>query len=462
EWYESLKIKPITSDIGIKTAKKYSKLLNAKIIFIGPTGVGKTSLIRYIMGKELFLFEPSTTGLDIFYKKIETTIKDYETQLCFWDLSGQPNLSTFNEINIHDASIIILVFDITNPPTFKELKKTYLGMVKNARKLENNFIFLIGNKIDLGGRALPKKIIDQFIIKNNIYKFFETSASTGEHMEDLLGSIRQAINWSEMVGNIKPEILNIVGKEIKKLRAYEKIMEMSEFMSIFVEQSYQVNKVEIQATLKQFASQDLIIVGRSKRFIVLDPEFIAKKESELSKIAANNNGRLNRDDYLKKWKLTRTQLKMLFTFLEEENYCIRLSKRIWIFSNVPRDIETKIDEYTQNILDSDPRTLAYKIQGAGEFIFNRLIVNIAKEFDAPEKRGGFFGDTSALWRIGKAPDLTALFINYMPSEEGGVIRSKAGGGKGEDLLKKIEELAFQIFTAYAPEFGKIQFIEEYM
>ncbi len=78
------------------------------------------------------------------------------------------------------------------------------------------------------------------------------------------------------------------------------------------------------------------------------------------------------DDYLKKWKLTRTQLKMLFKFLEEENYCYRLSKRIWVFSNVPRDIETKIDDYTQNILDSDPRTLAYKIHGAGEFIFNRL------------------------------------------------------------------------------------------
>ena len=50
----------------------------------------------------------------------------------------------------------------------------------------------------------------------------------------------------------------------------------------------------------------------------------------------------------------------------------------------------------------------------------------------------------------------------MSSEDGGVIRFKAGGGKGEDLLKRIDELAFQIFTAYAPEFEKIRFIEEYM
>ncbi|MHA2393093.1 MAG: ABC transporter substrate-binding protein [Promethearchaeota archaeon] len=458
-----IQISPSTKSTRIEMVQEpdYGKLLNAKIVFIGPTGVGKTSLIRYIMGKEFSLYEPSTTGLDIFYKKIETTIKDYETQFCFWDLSGQPNLSTFNEINIHDANVIVLVFDITNPPTFKELKKTYLGFVKKARKLERNFVFLVGNKIDLGGRAITKKEIDQFVVRNNIHKSFETSASTGENMEDFLGSIRQAIDWSELVKNVKPEILNIIGKEIKKLRTYEKIMEMSEFISIFVEQIYQMNKVDVQATLKQYASQDLILLGGTGRYIVLDPEFIAKNESELSKMAAYNNGRVNRDEYLKKWKLTRTQLKMLFKFFEEENYCYRLSKRIWVFSNVPRDIETKIDEYDQEILDSDTHSTAYKIFGTSEFTFNRLVANLAKEFGAPENGGGFFGVNSALWRIGRIPELNILFINYMPSEEGGVIRFKIGGGKGANLFKKVDELAFQVFTAYAPEFEKLKVIEEY-
>ncbi|MFW9951777.1 MAG: hypothetical protein ACFFKA_16800, partial [Candidatus Thorarchaeota archaeon] len=153
--------------------------------------------------------------------------------------------------------------------------------------------------------------------------------------------------------------------------------------------------------------------------------------------------------------------KMLFKFFEEENYCYRLSKRIWVFSNVPRDIETKIDEYDREILDSDTHSTAYKIFGTSEFTFNRLVANLAKEFGAPENGGGFFGVNSALWRIGRIPELNILFINYMPSEEGGVIRFKIGGGKGANLFKKVDELAFQVFTAYAPEFEKLKVIEEY-
>jgi hypothetical protein len=99
--------------------------------------------------------------------------------------------------------------------------------------------------------------------------------------------------------------------------------------------------------------------------------------------------------------------------------------------------------------------MAYEIHGAGDFIFSRLLVSIAQELNAPEERGGFTSNTTALWIHGRAVTQTALLLQFFPSQTGGVIRFKTGGGEATFLLNQMDELANQIFIAYTSKFNKI-------
>jgi hypothetical protein len=313
----------------------------------------------------------------------------------------------------------------------------------------------VGNKIDVGGRAPSKEEVDDFLNSNNLANYYETSAKKGEGTIELLNGIINSIDWSKMVKNLKPKITKIIEKEIKQLRSQIKIIETDELIRILASRDVNLDGFELKSMLKQFVSQNLIQFSKNEKFIVLDPEFVGKYESELIRIATGTNGIIEWNEIIRKWKFASQQLEFLFKYLENQKVCYKLQERSWIFSNVHRFTEYKIYEWIQRILDSDTKSMAYEIHGAGDFIFSRLLVSIAQELNAPEERGGFTSNTTALWIQGRAVTQTALLLQFFPSQTGGVIRFKTGGGEATFLLNQMDELANQIFIAYTSKFNKI-------
>jgi len=144
--------------------------LYAKIVLLGESSVGKTHLVLSMTNAEYSPTQGSTVGVDKFYKPVKLPIEGYDPQLCFWDLGGQWNFRAINELFLNEAAVILLVFDMTRPETFTELAY-WMKMVKSIRGSSNMNVMVVGNKIDVGGSAIPSSQINTFLKENNLKRF---------------------------------------------------------------------------------------------------------------------------------------------------------------------------------------------------------------------------------------------------------------------------------------------------
>ena len=161
-----------------------------QLFIIGDSIVGKTSIIsRYANGtfKEESLV---TVGLDYFVK--EEIIDDKSIQIKIWDTAGQERYKSLTQNYFRNAEGVILTFDVTSTESFGNLKYWISSFKENMEK-KNIFIpvIIIGNKIDLvDSREINKEDAEKFSKEKN-YKYFETSAKTGEGVDE---AIKELVN----------------------------------------------------------------------------------------------------------------------------------------------------------------------------------------------------------------------------------------------------------------------------
>ena len=161
-----------------------------QILLIGDSSVGKTSLIqRYANGifKEEYL---ATVGLD-FYTKQET-INNINVLVRLWDTAGQERFKSLTPNYFKNAEGVIITYDITSSQSFENLK-FWINSIKTNLGEKNIIIpiIIVGNKLDKEDmRDITREEAEKFA-KENKYKYFETSAKTGEGVDD---AIRDLVN----------------------------------------------------------------------------------------------------------------------------------------------------------------------------------------------------------------------------------------------------------------------------
>ena len=171
-----------------------------KILFLGDTSVGKTSLlIRYTDNK----FDGDslpTLGVDVRYKYV--TLEEKKIRLDIWDSAGQERFKNITKNYFRGANGIIFVCDITNKDTFDTLKN-WLNEVKNDVSVETEMI-IVGNKIDLNEkRQVNFDLLESLGKKNNI-EVFETSAKTGEGVEEIFSNLTKKLFKNKNIGVVLP------------------------------------------------------------------------------------------------------------------------------------------------------------------------------------------------------------------------------------------------------------------
>ena len=161
-----------------------------QILLIGDSSVGKTSLIqRYANGifKEEYL---ATVGLDYYTK--QEMINDITVLVKLWDTAGQERFKALTPNYFRNAEGVVLAYDVTNSESFDNLK-FWINSIKSNLGEKNIFIpiIIIGNKIDMEDmRDITKEDASKFAKENN-YKYFETSAKTGQGVDE---AIRDLVN----------------------------------------------------------------------------------------------------------------------------------------------------------------------------------------------------------------------------------------------------------------------------
>ena len=162
-----------------------SNIENYKIAIIGNQHVGKTTILsRYKYEATDDSYAP-TVGIDFLTKNVY--LEDKTIRLIMWDTAGQERFKSLIPSYLKNANCVILTYDITDKSSFTSLNKWLSDAKDNV--VEGTFIILCGNKIDLNNkRVIPKEEAEKFAQDNNI-SYAETSATTGEGINELFNTI---------------------------------------------------------------------------------------------------------------------------------------------------------------------------------------------------------------------------------------------------------------------------------
>lgn len=157
-----------------------------KVAFVGPTAVGKTSLIKAFLGETIEHVE-RTRGVDLY------VFKRGETRVVVWDTAGQ---EWFHELVVRflrGAHIVVLVFDLSRPDTMYEVLNFWAAAIREHAP-DDAYVIVVGNKKDIA--TIPKHVLDAFLAKLreklDFKLFIPTSALTGENVEKLFSYIFRA------------------------------------------------------------------------------------------------------------------------------------------------------------------------------------------------------------------------------------------------------------------------------
>jgi len=152
-----------------------------KIILIGPSAVGKTSLINRYVKNQFTDYKP-TLGVDFLLKQID--LEGKFVKLTIWDIGGHEKFKALHKSYYQGTNGALLIFDLTRKRTFDEMEVWYTEM-KEILERKIPFI-LIGNKVDLikNSPAAIKEDIAIEYAKNHGSSYIQTSAKTGENVEN--------------------------------------------------------------------------------------------------------------------------------------------------------------------------------------------------------------------------------------------------------------------------------------
>ncbi len=115
-----------------------------KVVILGESGVGKTSIISRFINDTFDEELVTTTGASYVSKSMKFSDKNQVLNFEIWDTAGQEKYRSLTQIFYKDASIAILVYDITNKDSFDELQNYWYEQIKDsAPKNIGKFIILL-------------------------------------------------------------------------------------------------------------------------------------------------------------------------------------------------------------------------------------------------------------------------------------------------------------------------------
>ncbi|OHS95805.1 Ras-related protein Rab5 [Tritrichomonas foetus] len=155
-----------------------------RVITLGDSGVGKTSLI-YRMKTGTFLEETSPTiGAGV--TAVEVTIKAQTFPLQIWDTAGQEMYRNIIPIYFKGAVFAILVFAMDDKRSFDSLN-SWLDEIE-AHSDPNIGIVLVGNKYDSDNKVIDDDTARVYAAEHGLHIFF-SSALTGQNVSEILNYI---------------------------------------------------------------------------------------------------------------------------------------------------------------------------------------------------------------------------------------------------------------------------------
>ena len=162
-----------------KTALAEEYDLMFKILLLGDSGVGKSSLLLRYTKNEFISDMRSTIGVEFALKYI--TIDNYQLKIQIWDTAGMERYRSITNAYYKGAKGVIVLYDICRKKSFENVDKWIDDFKSKAD--DDAVIILIGNKSDLDDKREVSKEEGESKAQMNKFAFMETSAKDNNNVQ---------------------------------------------------------------------------------------------------------------------------------------------------------------------------------------------------------------------------------------------------------------------------------------
>ncbi|KAI9301800.1 small GTPase superfamily [Cunninghamella echinulata] len=162
-----------------------------KVIILGDSGVGKTSLMNQYVNKKFSSQYKATIGADFLTK--EVMVDDKLVTMQIWDTAGQERFQSLGVAFYRGADCCVLVYDVNNNKSYESLGQWHDEFLVQASPRDpDNFPFVVlGNKVDVdeSKRMVSQKRAMAFCQAKGNIPYFETSAKEAINVEQAFQTI---------------------------------------------------------------------------------------------------------------------------------------------------------------------------------------------------------------------------------------------------------------------------------
>ena len=158
-----------------------------KVVILGDSGVGKTSLVKYeIQNSFINNNNDSTIIFEHSFKNYSIMGKNVRLQI--WDTCGKEMYRSSVQNFYRSALCIFVVFSLDSLDSFNRVNQ-WIDEIKENNS-EEYILVLVGNKSDLTRpRKIEKEVIENYCKRNEIENYFEASAKSGENVHEIFKNV---------------------------------------------------------------------------------------------------------------------------------------------------------------------------------------------------------------------------------------------------------------------------------
>ena len=186
-----------------------------KLIIIGNSGTGKSSLIKAAVSNEFRKDYQTTIAFE--YSSLSVKInndKIYKLQI--WDTCGQEIYRSLISNFYRNASLAVLLYSINDLKSFEALDE----WINDLREKANSdiIIFLVGNKNDLEEeRVISFEQGKQYAKEKNLNFFAETSAKEGNYTKEIFMEAAKQLHLSPIGKSLNSSMSGFENNEISNM-----------------------------------------------------------------------------------------------------------------------------------------------------------------------------------------------------------------------------------------------------
>ncbi|KAK2190058.1 hypothetical protein NP493_90g01018 [Ridgeia piscesae] len=168
-----------------------------KVVFVGDSGVGKSSFMHQFCKREFRATFAATIGVDFQVKSL--VVDGHLIALQLWDTAGQERFRSITKQYFRKADGIMVFYDVTSEISYKNVRNWITSIQEGIE--DGTVLMLLGNKVDLLGDSEDGRVVttkDGAKLADEYDMLFcETSAKSGRGVQESVRAMASLLREKE-------------------------------------------------------------------------------------------------------------------------------------------------------------------------------------------------------------------------------------------------------------------------